>query len=52
MIVDVNEIVPEDEMPVCPICENEIEDSDQISLIKSGNYLGLAHLFCVEEFVK
>ena len=38
-------------MPCCPLCDNEIEESDSYVLVKSNGMLSLAHTFCVEEFV-
>lgn len=50
-IIDISNIVSLDEMPVCPLCDNEIEEGDQVSLVKSNGCVGLAHEFCAEEFV-
>lgn len=50
-IVDVSNIVDGEDMPVCPICDNEIEeDIDEVYLVKSNRSVALAHKFCVDEF--
>ena len=50
-IFDISSEVSIDEMPCCPLCDNEIEESDSFVLAKSNGMLSLAHTFCVEEFV-
>lgn len=38
-------------MPVCPLCDNGMTDSEPVSIVYSfrGHALGLAHTMCVDE---
>lgn len=49
-IVDINNEVEGEDMPVCPLCDNEVEEIDEVCIVKSNGSLALAHKFCVEEF--
>lgn len=49
-IVDINNEVEVEDMPVCPLCDNELEEIDEVCIVKSNGSLALAHKFCVEEF--
>ena len=39
------------QMPVCPICDNGMSRSEEVSIVVSreGGALGLAHMACVED---
>lgn len=52
-IVDVSNMVDGEDMPVCPLCDNAIEEFiDEVRLVKSNGSVALAHNFCVEEFTE
>lgn len=51
-IVDISNEVEGEDMPCCPLCDNEIMETEEIQLVKSNGSVAIAHKFCVEEFVE
>jgi hypothetical protein len=45
-IVDLNGIVSEDEIPVCPICGSPIQITDTVLIAQALNELFLVHVYC------
>ena len=45
---DVSSIVDSSEMPVCPICDNDIEEDDLVMIVKAHELIALAHEFCLD----
>ncbi len=37
-----------EEMPLCPLCDNVIEQSDEVAIGAACGVLGLVHEFCIE----
>jgi hypothetical protein len=45
-ISELDAIISEDEVPVCPICEQHININEPLMIGKVGNILCLIHYYC------
>ena len=36
----------------CPLCDNPFDEDDKIVIVKQNDLIGLAHRFCIENFIE
>ena len=43
---DISEIIEPGEMPCCPVCDNEIQEWEEVVLVVAHGSKGIAHKCC------
>ena len=46
-IVDLSDVIEPDDMPLCPLCDNVINDWEPSALLFAHGVKGLAHVICI-----
>jgi len=51
-ITDISNDIDENEEIncICPLCDNPIEEDEIFRVVQANGFIGLAHIFCIEEF--
>ena len=46
MSIDISKVINDEELPVCPLCDLAMEESEQVIVVRSGELKALAHVDC------